>query len=119
VLLNGGTSQGAEVIAGCLQDYKRAVLVGERSRGNGGVQSRVPLNGRSVILTAALFVTPAGRTWHKFGEAFGESDNWGIRPDKGYEVVLEPRDREELHEVLRNQEIIPRPGRPERLSDFH
>ncbi len=61
-LVNGGTAREAELVAGALQDNRRAVLLGTKTFGESSIESVVPLNGNGAIrLTTARFVTPAGR----------------------------------------------------------
>ena len=63
VLINGGTAAGTEIMAGALQDNKRATVLGTRTFGNGSLQTIFPLGGNdgAVRLTTALYYTPAGR----------------------------------------------------------
>lgn len=63
VLINGGSASAAEIVAGALQDHKRAVLMGTSSFGKGSVQTVLPLNNeRALKLTTALYFTPNGRS---------------------------------------------------------
>jgi carboxyl-terminal processing protease len=62
VLINEGSASAAEIIAGALQDQKRAVIVGTKSFGKGSVQTVIPIDNSSAIkLTTALYYTPLGR----------------------------------------------------------
>jgi carboxyl-terminal processing protease len=63
VLINGGSASAAEIVAGALQDHKRAVIMGTPSFGKGSVQSIIPLDNKKAIkLTTALYYTPKGRS---------------------------------------------------------
>jgi carboxyl-terminal processing protease len=63
VLINGGSASASEIVAGALQDHKRAVLMGTDSFGKGSVQTVLPLNNdRALKLTTALYFTPNGRS---------------------------------------------------------
>ncbi|ALM54434.1 peptidase S41 [Halomonas huangheensis] len=63
VLINGGSASAAEIVAGALQDQRRAVIMGTESFGKGSVQQIMPLgNGEGLKLTTALYYTPNGRS---------------------------------------------------------
>ena len=80
VLINGGSASASEIVAGALQDHKRATLVGTRSFGKGSVQTFIPLGaGKGALqLTTARYFTPSGRSIQAKG----------IEPD--IEVLQEP-----------------------------
>ncbi len=68
VLINGGSASASEIVAGALQDHRRAVIVGTRSFGKGSVQTLMPLRSNGAMrLTTARYYTPSGRSIQALG----------------------------------------------------
>ena len=68
ILVNGNSASAAEILSGCLQDHKRAVLIGEKTFGKGSVQSIIPLPDKGAVrLTVAKYYTPSKRVIHGHG----------------------------------------------------
>ena len=94
VLINGGSASASEIVAGALQDHRRAIVVGTRSFGKGSVQTVMPLRGEGAMrLTTSRYYTPSGRSI----QALGVSPNI---------IVEQPRRKnseKEDEEVRRNR----------------
>lgn len=68
VLINEGSASGSEIVAGCMQDHQRALIVGEKSFGKGSVQTVIPLSdGSALRLTTSKYFTPKGSVIHEKG----------------------------------------------------
>jgi len=108
VLISPRSASASEIFAGCVQDHKRGIIVGERSFGKGSVQTVIPLEeGRSAIkLTTAKYYTPSGRCIHRTPEAT-EKDEWGIHPD--IEVKISFQETLDLIDSWRKEHLIQAP----------
>jgi C-terminal peptidase prc len=107
-LVNGGSASGSEIVSACLQDHKRAIIVGERSYGKGSVQNILDFGDTSakIKLTTASFWRPNGKNLNKSSTKGEETEDWGVRPDPGYLVKLTPAEQAALRDHLRDVEII-------------
>ena len=114
VLVNRFSASASEILSACLQDHDRAVIVGERTWGKGSVQTVIELdNGRSALkLTTASYQRPNGENIHRFTEA-KDSDQWGVKPNPGFEITLSDKEVRQLIRRQYNLNII----NPDRATD--
>jgi carboxyl-terminal processing protease len=88
VLINGASASASEIVAGALQDNRRATILGTHSFGKGSVQSIIPIEGSGALrLTTALYYTPSGRS----------IQGHGISPDR---VVTVPKEQQVANAVI-------------------
>ena len=96
VLIDAGSASASEIVAGALQDHRRALIMGERSFGKGSVQSLVPLGDDAALkLTTARYYTPSG---HSVQEG-------GIKPDIRVPQISDPDMERRMKYQLRESDL--------------
>ena len=89
LLVNRRTASAAEIISACLQDHQRAVVIGERTFGQGIVRSIFQLKSGvgAMKLPIAAYYRPNGKSMNRYPDS-KDSDDWGVTPDAGFEISL-------------------------------
>jgi len=108
VLVNHYSASASEIVAACLQDHKRATIVGERTYGKGTVQRVIPVEGgRSILkLTTATYWRPSNKNIHRLAENADESADWGVRPDEGWTVAMTDEEFAGWFEMRRHRDVF-------------
>ena len=101
VLVNRRSASASEIVAACLQDHDRAIVVGERSYGKGTVQEVIDLGHTfgAMKLTIATYWRPSGQNINRPKEdAKNDAKNatWGVSPNEGYDLPVEDDERDRL-----------------------
>lgn len=122
IIINRYSASASEILAAALQDHTRAVVVGERSFGKGSVQNVIEMESRAsaLKLTTASYWRPSGKNIHRFPDS-KETDDWGVSPDKGYEVKLEDKERINFLRWRNDRDVVRKTDQPARkpvLPDF-
>lgn len=117
VMINRYSASASEILSACLQDHKRAVVVGERSWGKGSVQNVIQLrsSASALKLTTASYHRPSGKNIHRFPGA-KRTDVWGVQPDKEYKVRFSTPELLKFYDYRRNRDVISQNGPPK--SEF-
>jgi carboxyl-terminal processing protease len=123
VLINKYSASASEILAAALQDngrqidgndlpqpehnHGRAVIIGERSYGKGSVQNIIMMEGRTsaLKLTTASYWRPNGKNIHRFPDS-KETDEWGVKPDPGFEVPMKDEERYEYMVYRNDRDVV-------------
>lgn len=116
VLINQETTGGGETLAGAVRDHKRGLLMGQRTPGRGLFYLSTPLEipGLRFRITSGSIDFPSGRVRHRHDNT-GPLDDWGVRPDPGYEIPTTPDFSKKLREWHDRQTIRPA-GNPNAIA---
>jgi carboxyl-terminal processing protease len=108
ILINKNSASAAEIVSAALQDNHRAVVVGERSYGKGSVQKVVKLGSNpptALKLTTDTYWRPSGANIHRHPD-MKESDEWGVKPNTGFEITMTDAERLDYLRYKRNKDIV-------------
>jgi carboxyl-terminal processing protease len=120
LLVNRNTASAAEIVAACLQDHERAVVVGERTFGQALVRTLIPLKGGvgTLKLPVATYYRPNGKNMNRFPEA-QDSDDWGVTPDAGYEVALTDEELKQYEKDRAERDVLTSEPTPKTEFEDH
>lgn len=117
ILINEGSASGSEIMAGALQDHKRAIILGTKSFGKGSVQTVIPLSdGSALRLTTSKYFTPSGREIHAKGivpdivveegriELVETAEPKAQKPQEIFEQI-EKKEKPEKEEVVKEEAV--------------
>lgn len=107
VLVNHFSASASEIVSACLQDHKRAVVIGERTWGKGSVQNIIQLEeGQSALkLTTAGYMRPSGKNIHRAKDA-KDSDVWGVTPNKDFLLKYSTDENGQFLAYRRDRDIV-------------
>jgi carboxyl-terminal processing protease len=108
ILINRNSASAAEIVSAALQDNHRAVVVGERSYGKGSVQKVIKIERNpptALKLTTDTYWRPSGANIHRHPD-MKETDEWGVKPDPGFEIVMTDAERLDYQRYRRAKDIV-------------
>jgi carboxyl-terminal processing protease len=119
VLVNRYSASASEIVSACLQDHKKAIVVGERTYGKGSVQNIIQLeDGKSALkLTTAGYRRPSGENIDRLPGA-SDSDEWGVKPNDGFALKLSDAQMAELMVARRDRDILRKKSPDDKLPDL-
>lgn len=111
VMVNRYSASASEIVAACLQDHERAIVIGERSWGKGSVQNIIELEGgRSALkLTTGGYKRPSGKNIHR-SENATDDDDWGVQPNEGLNIRMRIGEMRRLLAYHRDRDILLTPA---------
>jgi carboxyl-terminal processing protease len=113
LLINNGSASSSEIVAGALQDHRRAVLLGTRSFGKGSVQTVIPLPGNGAMrLTTARYYTPSGRSI----QGLGITPSVTVHESRTEQASFGPEHEADYNHILSNSGGTPQQPEPPRTD---
>jgi carboxyl-terminal processing protease len=115
VLVNRYSASASEIVSAALKDHNRAIIIGERSYGKGSVQDMIEMENKTsrLKLTTASYWRPSGKNIHRQPNA-KETDEWGVKPDDGFEVKLKDEERLNYFLYRNDRDLPPNPKKTEK-----
>lgn len=110
ILVDEFSASASEIVAACLQDHQRAIVIGERTWGKGTVQSIVDLEGgkSALKITIATYWRPSGKNIHRLtsDREKDKDGEWGVKPNEGFEVPMTKEQRRDFYRWRRERDVI-------------
>jgi len=113
LLVNRNTASAAEIVAACLQDHERAVVIGERTFGQGIVRTLIKLQAGmgALQLPVAAYYRPSGKNVNRYPYS-KDSDDWGVIPNAGYDVTLTDDELKDYEKDRAARDVLNGPQTP-------